>query len=119
MVELLAPLLDVALRFLELELLLAAVEGVGHQQFAVEGADLLGVLEELGVGPAQLLLLAHLLQEAFLFVGGPALEFLLLELGEPFLLLPLLEVLGVVSPVVGTLLAGQMQLRLSLLRGVR
>ena len=62
-------------------------------------------MEEFAVGNGEFLFFFFLLELAFLFIEFSALELLLLELSVPFFLLSFLEVLGVIDPLVGPLLA--------------
>ena len=105
MVELLSLLFDVLHVLLDLQLLLPALEGIGVQKFAIESPDLLGVLEEFLIGNRELLLFLLELEASFFFIDFPAFELLLLEFPEALLLLSFFEVLGVVDPLIGPLLA--------------
>lgn len=100
-----ALFLDLLNIILDFDLLLPPLEGVRVQKFAIESAHLLCILEQLGVGLGELLLLDFLLELALLLVDASALELLLLELFVPLFFLALLEVLEVVGPLVRPLLA--------------
>ena len=104
-VELVSLLLDVLAILLDLKLLLPALEGIRVQKFAVESSHLFRPLEEFVVGNGELDFFFMKLEASFFLIYFPAFELLLLELSEPLLLLPFLEVLGVVDPLVGALLA--------------
>ena len=104
-VELVPLLLDVLAILLDLKLLLPALEGIRVQKLAVESPDLFGALEELVVGNSELDFFFLKLEASFFLIDFPAFELLLLELSKPLILLPFLEVLGVVDPLVSTLLA--------------
>ena len=105
MVYFFALFLDLLNIILDFDLLLPPLEGVRVQKFAIESAHLLCILEQLGVGHGELLLLDFLLELALLLVDASALELLLLELFVPLFFLALLEVLEVVGPLVRPLLA--------------
>jgi len=103
-VDFFALFLDLLNIILDFDLLLPALQRVRVQKFAIEGAHLLCILEQLGVGLRELLLLDFLLEPALLLVDASALQLLLLEFFVPLLFLALLEVLEVVGPLVRPLL---------------
>ena len=105
MIELLPLLLDVLHIFLDLQLLLPALEGIRVQKFAIKSPDLFRVLEQFLIGNRQLLLFLLELEASFFLIDFSAFELLLLEFPEALLLLSFFEVLWVVSPLIGPFLA--------------
>jgi hypothetical protein len=104
-VELFSFLFDVIDVFLDLQLLLSTLESIREEKFAVESSDLLCILEELAVGEGQFFLFLFQLESFLLLIYFSTLELLLLEFSIAFLLFSFFEVLGVVNPLVGSLLA--------------
>lgn len=104
MIDLLSLLLDVLDVLLDLQLLLSALESIGEEKFAIEASDLLGILEKFGVGLGEFFFFKFLLEFALLLINPSSLELLFLELFVPLLLLPLLQILEVIRPLVSPLL---------------
>jgi hypothetical protein len=81
------------------------LDGVRVQKLAVESPDLLGILEKFSISLCKLFLFDFLLEFSLFLIDPPAFELFLLELFEPFFFLSLFEVLEVVGPLIGSLLA--------------